>query len=231
MADYKVIRVSSYESKYEKGPIPGRNVLRKVQIYCLSNDSWRLVYSDFHAHRHRCGLVAGQSFNGIYFHQGVDCTAGVKPAILSFDLGKEKYQRVVEIPEQDNWFELELIDDKLACITYPMDRNILIYKVWKLNDYGTAKESWTELYRVNFMTPEVETRYGRCFGGILATSWNGELGLLKCHGLLRYNSITNEIEDLGFGQGINLFALRAAIYKESLVSVNASGSATKDISS
>ncbi|KAI3923621.1 hypothetical protein MKW98_011251 [Papaver atlanticum] len=219
--DYKVIRVSSYEPRYENGPIPGRNVLRKVQIYCLSSDSWRLVDSDFHTHR--SGQVIGQSLNGIYFHEGVDFTADpiVRSVILSFDLRKEKYQRVVQIPEQDNWFELESIDDKLACITSPYDRTIFIYKVWTLNDYGTAKESWTEIYRVNFMTPEIEIRYGCCFDGILAISLNGKFCLLKYDSLLCYNSITDEIEDLGFGEGLHLPTLTATAYKESLVPLNA----------
>ncbi|KAI3873991.1 hypothetical protein MKW98_001640 [Papaver atlanticum] len=220
--DYKVIQVSSFEPR----PLTGVNYLRKVQIYCLSTDCWRLIDSDFHIHCCAPEAGLGQSLNGIYFHQGEDYTAGpvIKPVILSFDLRKEKYQRVLQYPEQntDNRLvtQLESIDDKLACITFNhTDFSSRIFKVWMLNNYNTTKELWTELYKIDFMSPEIQTRDGCYYGGILAISRNGKFGLLDYKSSMCYNSITDQI---------NLCTVKATIYKESLVSIDA---ASKSISS
>ncbi|KAI3940546.1 hypothetical protein MKW92_013099 [Papaver armeniacum] len=231
--DYKVIQVSSLEPKkyYVLGQTQfsrclGLDILRKVQIYCLSTDSWRLIDSDF---RIQCFSPAGgRSLNGIYFHQGLDYTTepSFKTVILSFDLNKEKYQRVLQIPD-DNFLMITSIGDKLACISVSGERcgfDKEFYTVWMLNDYdNTGKEFWTELYRVDVMSPKIQKSY------IVAVLWNGELGLFGDQTLGLYNFITDEFEDLGFGEEIiNLCTLKTTIYEESLVSVYA---AAKTISS
>ncbi|KAI3837391.1 hypothetical protein MKX03_004109 [Papaver bracteatum] len=233
--DYKVIQVSSLQPRTKNGL--DLNIGRKVQIYCLSTDSWRFIDSDFRTPCFNIGF--GRSLNGIYFHQGLEytaqpngyCTQGKKSVILSFDLSKEskeKYQRVVQIPE-NNCYQLESIDDKLACVTSPRERGWL-YKVWMLKDYNTVKELWTELYRVDVMAPRLHARYG-CWG-FLTISLNGKFGLFQGKTLVLYNPITDEFEDSGFGEGLVVYTLMGNIYKESLVSVNANGgSATKAISS
>ncbi|XP_026415340.1 F-box protein CPR1-like [Papaver somniferum] len=175
--DYKVIQVSYF------GPKENDDLIfyspRKVHIYCLSTDSWRLIDSDF---RIQCGCpTTGQSLNGIYFHEAVDHIAD---------------------PHQ---------------------------KVWILNDYNTVKESWSKLYEVDLMSPRLQTRYGWC--RILANSYSGKFDLMLGKTLVCYNSITDEFEDLGLGKGMKPSYVRATIYKESLVSVDANSSATKDISS
>ncbi|KAI3925525.1 hypothetical protein MKW92_019622 [Papaver armeniacum] len=215
--DYKVIQVSSLGPQNENWF--GRlDIPRKVEIYCLSTDSWRLLDSDFRTHC--CSPALGQSLNGIYFHLGSDYTAEPdKYVILSFDLSKEKYQRVLQIPD-DNSPILQSIGDKLACITTPYEVSGF-HKVWMLNDYDTGKELWTELYRVDVTSPKIQTGYS-----ILAIPWNGKLGLFIGRSWLLYNFITDEFEDLGFGEGF--CCPTAVIYKESLVSVDA---ATKAISS
>ncbi|KAI3969730.1 hypothetical protein MKW92_038767 [Papaver armeniacum] len=147
--------------------------------------------------------------------------------ILSFDLRKEKYQRKIQIPE-NNFLQLESIGDKLACITYSRECS-MIYKVWMLNDYNTVKESWSKLYTFDLMSPRLKTSYGWCH--ILAISYSGKFGLTLGKTLVCYNSITDEFEDLGFGKGMKPSYVRATIYKESLVSVDADSSATKSISS
>ncbi|KAI3953284.1 hypothetical protein MKX01_042279 [Papaver californicum] len=102
-----------------------------------------------------------------------------------------------------------------------------IFKVWMLNDYNRVKELWTELYIVDLTSPGWYE-----FGGIIGISRNGKFGILvQSNTLVCYNSITDEFEDLGFGEGINLYYVKANIYKESLVSVDANDSATKAISS
>ncbi|KAI3972434.1 hypothetical protein MKW92_021680 [Papaver armeniacum] len=222
--DYKVIQVSALEPRSKNGF--GLNTRRKFQIYCLSTDSWRLIDSDFRTQCFNVGF--GRSLNGIYFHQGVEYTAqptaDEKQVVLSFDLTKEKYQRVVQIPE-NNCLQLESIGDKLACITSPRGSSGL-YKVWMLKDCNTVKEVWTELYRVDFLAPGLYARYG-CWG-ILTISWNGKFGLFQGKTLVLYNPITDEFEDSGFGEGLVLDTLMGNIYKESLVSVEANGgSATK----
>ncbi|KAI3921512.1 hypothetical protein MKW98_013446, partial [Papaver atlanticum] len=125
-------------------------------------DSWRLIDSDFRTHCYSGGAV-GRSLNGIYFHQGVDYTAkpneyhtqDKKSVILSFDLSKEKYQRVLQIPE-NNFHQLESIGDELACTTATRGSGG-IYKVWVLNDYddNMVEELWTELYRVGPFAPSM----------------------------------------------------------------------------
>ncbi|RZC64559.1 hypothetical protein C5167_008249 [Papaver somniferum] len=138
--EYKVIRVSTFDRPYVENPYASVNSLRKVQIYCLGSDSWKLIDSDFHTNCYRLeGQGAGKSWNGFYFHQGVDHTVDpIKP-----------------------------------------------------------------------------------------------FGLLDNETLSCYNSIIDEIVDLSFGEGIklDLRSLQATIYKESLVSVDASHSTTKAISS
>ncbi|KAI3876080.1 hypothetical protein MKX03_003156 [Papaver bracteatum] len=228
--DYKVIQVSSIDPKHQIGLKLGVNSLPKVEIYCLSSDSWRLMDSDFRTGTVHYGspspLPLGRSLNGIYFHLGLDYTAKpFKQMILSFDLSKEKYQRVLQVPV-DGCSQLEIIGDKLACIS-GIDAT---YKVWILNDYddNTVKELWTETYRFDNSS---RIRYGYGFSGMLALLWNGKIGLFRDKTLILYNSVTDEMEDLGFGQEIKLYTLSAEIYKESLVSVDASASPTKAISS
>ncbi|XP_026441294.1 F-box/kelch-repeat protein At3g06240-like [Papaver somniferum] len=190
---------------------------KDYKLPLLSTDSWRLLDSDFRTH---CCPTLGQSLNGIYFHLGVDYTAEPdKCVILSFDLSKDKYQRVLQIPD-GNSPVLQSIGDKLACITTPYEVSGF-HKVWMLNDYDTGKEMWTELYRVDATSPKIQTGYS-----ILAIPWNGKLGLFIGGTWVLYNFITDEFEDLGFGEGF--CCPTAAIYKESLVSVDA---ATKAISS
>ncbi|KAI3891284.1 hypothetical protein MKX03_000112 [Papaver bracteatum] len=215
--DYKVIKFSSFEPKTKQAALP-LDRLPEVQIYCLTSNSWRLIDSDFPAHC--CIPSFGRSLNGIYFHQCVDYTAAdpIKRVILSFDLSKKKYQRVLlQIPE-NNLVHLESIGDKLACITATMGC-FGQYKVWMLNDFNTTKELWTEIYRF-------ELRFSR----ILSISWNGKFGLFMGNTLVLHNFVTADFQNFGFG-GINMYALTANIYKESLVSVHANGSATKAISS
>ncbi|KAI3914043.1 hypothetical protein MKW98_010855, partial [Papaver atlanticum] len=197
--DYKMIQVSSLGPQNENWF--GRlNIPRKVEIYCLSTDSWRLLDSDFRTHC--CSQTLGQSLNGIYYHLGVDYTAEPdKYVILSFDLSKEKFPK----------------SDKLACITTPYEVSGF-HKVWMLNDYDTGKELWTELYRVDVTSPKIQTGYS-----ILAILWNGKFGLFIGRTWLLYNFITDEFEDLGFGEGF--CSPTAAIYKESLVSVDAAAKA------
>ncbi|KAI3850355.1 hypothetical protein MKX03_002389 [Papaver bracteatum] len=225
--DYKVIQVSSLEPQNENWF--GRlNIPRKVEIYCLSTDSWRLL--DSHFGIHCCSAALGQSLNGIYYHLGADYTAETdKYVILSFDLSKEKYQRELQIPD-DNSPTLQSIGDKLACITAPTWITIptdgecsgFYIKVWMLNDYhNLEKELWTELYRVDVMSPKI---YTRC-PNILAILWNGKYGLFVGETVVLYNFIADEIEDLGFGEGMCLCTLTPAIYKESLVSVDAAAKA------
>ncbi|KAI3900203.1 hypothetical protein MKW92_042463 [Papaver armeniacum] len=230
--DYKVIQVSYLESEGDRIMLPFY-CPRKVQIYCLSTDSWRLIDSDF---RIQCGFPSvGRSLNGIYFHQAVDHIADPhQTVILSVDLSKEKYQRKLKIPE-NNFIQLESIGDKLACVTFSRERS-MIYKVWMLNDYNTVNESWSKLYIVDLLSPRLTTRYGYC--GMLAISYRGKFGLIRGKTLVCYNSITDEFEDfgfgfedLGFGKGIKLFYFRASIYKESLVSVDANSSTSKALSS
>ncbi|KAI3940128.1 hypothetical protein MKW92_050871 [Papaver armeniacum] len=221
--DYKVIQVSSLEPQKDNIWL-GLNCMRKVQIYCLSTDSWRLVDSDFRTHCSDGAL--GRSLNGIYFHLGVDysaepneqvvyCVDPNKQVILSFDLSKERYRRVQR--PVDHLLQLESIGDKLACISECSG----IYKVWMLNDYNTEEEMWTELYRVGPLYDYLSD--------ILTISWNGKYSLLWGNTLVMYNSITDEFEDLGFGEGTEMLTIRANTYKESLVSVYAKGSATKAI--
>ncbi|KAI3903337.1 hypothetical protein MKW98_031991 [Papaver atlanticum] len=203
--DYKVIQVSYFEPKENDRPV----FYSPRNMYCLSADSWRLLDSDF---RIQCGCPSmGLSLNGIYFHQAVDHIADPhQTVILSFDLSKEKYQKKLKIPENNFLQECSLI-----------------YEVWILNDYNTVKESWSKLYTVDLMSPRLKTRYGWCC--ILAISYSGKLGLTWGKTLVCYNSMADEFEDLGVGKGMKPSYIRATIYKESLVSVDANSSATKAI--
>ncbi|XP_026396534.1 F-box protein CPR1-like [Papaver somniferum] len=176
--DYKVIKVSYFEPEENDELIFYSP--RKVQIYCLSTDSRRLIDSDFRIVS-GCATM-GRSLNG----------------------------------------------DKLACFTATRE-DCMIFKVWMLNDYNTVKESWSRLYTVDLMSPRLETRYGWC--RILANSYSGKFGLMWGKTLVCYNSITDEFEDLGLGKGMKPSYVRATIYKESLVSVDAHSSATKAFSS
>ncbi|XP_026428961.1 F-box protein CPR1-like [Papaver somniferum] len=187
--DYKVIPVFSLEPPKNNIWL-GLNCMRKVQIYCLSTDSWRLVDSDFRT-RSSDGAL-GRSLNGIYFHLGVNysaepneqvvyCVDTNKQVILSFDLSKEKYRRIRR--PVDQLLHLESIGDKLACISECSG----IYKVWMLGGYNTEEEMWTELYRVGPL-------YDYLFD-ILTFSWNGKYSLCVC------NSITDEFEDLALSLG------------------------------
>ncbi|KAI3907428.1 hypothetical protein MKX01_036345 [Papaver californicum] len=212
--DYKVIQVSSLVPRKQDGL--GLNIPRTVQIYCRTSDSWRLIASDFPIHC--CCLAFGRSLNGIYFHLGVDYTtaANTSSVILSFDLSKEKYTRVIKTPE-DNFHHLVSVGDKLACITATRGCYGL-YKVWMYDDDTTL---WTELYSVEPWT--------NVCGSMLTISWNGKFGLFGGETLTCYNSVTNKFEDLGFGEGIGSNLLTwADIFKETLVSVDAT---TKAISS
>ncbi|XP_026396697.1 F-box protein At3g08750-like [Papaver somniferum] len=147
--DYKVIQVSSLGPQNENW-FGSLDIPRKVEMYCLSTDSWRLLDSDFRTHC--CIPALGESLNGIYYHLGSDYTAEAdKYVILSFDLSKDKYQRALHIPD-GNSPVLQSIGDKLACITTPSG----FHKVWLLSDYDMGKELWTELYRVYWTEPRLQ---------------------------------------------------------------------------
>ncbi|KAL5583254.1 hypothetical protein UlMin_015696 [Ulmus minor] len=137
--DYKLVRVVENTSIWEL----------RVQIYTESSDSWKEVNG---ISGYRMVPFCFVILNGVLYLLGKnnrkrdDHEINLKDCILTFNLCREEFQEILELPRKSECFQFLKWKESFAVVESMLDE--FVHNFWIMNNDG-SKYSWTKLFKIN----------------------------------------------------------------------------------